>query len=470
MEQKILTHEENLKIDTSEEMFISNKDLPLYIPQRCILTTAAHIAEGMHEREATFDLYIRELPKNRNYLVFVGLEDVIKYLLNLKFSEDDVQWLKRQFRLSEDVLNYFRNFKFTGSVYAMKEETMCFPNQPLIRITAPIGQLQIIESFLFNTVGFQTMIASKISRIVHAAKPAAAGVGENRAHGLEAGLKAIRAGYIVGTSSSPLMLSFKRYGLPAVGGIATHFFVTSFPTEIEAFRSYLKTDHNGSVMVDTYNFEKGLQNIAKVAKELEKEGRRLKWISIDSGDLVERWKKARKFFDENGLSYVGITAISNLDEYKIKELIEKGTNYQFYGAATEVVTSSDCPKIEIVYKLAEIKEGNEWKPKAKFSPGKISYGGRKQVFRQSFNEKFIRDIIGLEGEDIKGERLLEPFIIEGKLMHNLPELKEIRMHTLGQYEKFDEKLFDISKNVSYSVSISEGVNLIMKKIMEEMLR
>lgn len=459
--------ENKITLELDEELFISNKDLALYIPQRCILTTAAHIEAGMHEQEATFDLYVRELPENRNYLIFAGLEDVIKYLLNLKFSEDDVSWLKKQFSLSEKVLNYFKNFRFTGTVYAMKEGTIFFPHEPIIRITAPLGQLQIIESFLFNVVGFQTLIASKISRLVHAAKPSKVGIGEQRAHGLEAGLKAVRSGYIAGTSSSALMLSFKRYGLPAVGGIAAHFFVTSFPKEIEAFRAYLKTDPQGSVMVDTYDFDQGLKNIIQVAKELEKEGKKVKWITIDSGDLAFLYKKARKMLDDAGLQYIGITAVSNLNEYRIKELKEQGANFDLYGAATEIVTSSDCPKIEIVYKLAEIKEENQWKPKAKFAPGKISYGGRKQIYRQKNEGYFTKDVIGLEDEKINGEPLLEPFIIQGELIKPLPSLQDIRNHTANQYEQFMSEIFSIDKQVSYPVEISKEILSIMELIKKE---
>jgi len=421
----------------------------------------------MQDKEATFDLYVRELPLNRNYLVFVGLEDVIKYITHLRFTEEDISWIQKQFSLSEKVISYFKNFKFTGNIYAMREGTIFFPNEPMIRITGPIAQLQIIESFLFNVVGFQTLIASKIARLIHAAKPSKAGIGEQRAHGLEAGLKAVRAGYIVGTCSSALMLSFKRFNLPAMGGIATHFFVTSFPNEVDAFRAYLKTDPNGSVMVDTYNFEQGVKNIIQVAKELETEGKKLKLITIDSGDLVELWKKARKMLDENGLGYVGITAVSNLNEYKIKELKDNGANYDLFAAATEVVTSSDCPKIEIVYKLAEIKDGDEWKPKAKFATGKMSYCGRKQIFRQAKGNFYCGDILGFENENIPGEKLLEPFIINGNLVKSLPSLKEIREYTLKQYEIFSQELFSIDTQVNYPVEISKNLNAVMELLKKE---
>lgn len=451
-----------------EEISISNKEIAEFIPQRGLTTTLAHIDAGMEDTEATFDLYIRELPLNRSYLVFVGLEDVINYLLNLKFSDENITFLKTNFSLSEKAVDCFKNFKFTGNVYAIKEGTIFFPNEPVIRITAPLAQLQIIESVLFNLVGFQTLIASKISRVVHAAKPAKVKLGENRAHGLEAGIKAIRAGYIVGTSSTPLLLAFKKYKVPlSVGGVATHFFITSFPSEKEAFRVYLKSDPKGSMMIDTYSYEQGLKNIIEVAKELEKEGKKLRDISIDSGDLAALWSKVRKALDENGLNYVTLSAFSNLDEYKIFELKQKGANYDFFGVATEVVTSSDCPKIEIVYKLAEIKENGIWKPKAKFSPGKISYGGRKQIFRVKESEHFVKDVLGLEQEKIEGEKLLEPVIVCGKLLKDMPSIEEIRVYTALQYTKFQKELFSLDKTISYPVELSDGLQECMKKLREE---
>jgi len=450
-----------------QEKFISNKDLALYTPQRSMLTTAGHIEADMHEQETTFDLYIRELPKNRNYLIFAGLEDVVHYLMNLRFIEEDIELIQKQFNFPEKIINYFRNFKFTGTVYAMKEGTIFFPNEPIIRITGPLAQLQIIESFLFNTVGFQTLMASKISRLVHAAKPYAVGIGESRAHGLEAGLKAIRSGYIAGTNSSPLLLSFKRYGIPAIGGIATHFFVTSFPTEIEAFRAYLNVDPNGSVMVDTYNFEEGIKNAIKVARELEQKGKKMKWITIDSGDLYERYVLARKMLDEAGLDYIGLTAVSNLDEHKIKELVEKGATYNLFGAATEIVTSSDCPKIEIVYKLAEINQDGKWKPTAKFAPGKISYPGRKQIYRIKEGDYYKFDVVGLEKEEIEGEPLLQKIIVNGEFIGETPQLEQIKKYTAEQYGKFHPSLFNVSKFVEYGVNISQGVMQIVNELKKE---
>ena len=350
----------------------------------------------------------------------------------------------------------------------MKEGTICFPNESLIRITAPIAQLQIIESVLFNAIGFQTMIASKIARVVHAAGSSKVKLGENRAHGLEAGMKAIRAGYIAGTSSSPLLLASKKYNVPlSVGGVCTHFFITSFPSEIDAFRAYLKADLKGSVMIDTYSFDQGLQNIIRVAKEMEEEGKKLRDISIDSGDLVELYKKVRKALDEEGLDYVTLTAFSNLDEYKIKELKDKGANYNSFGVATEVVTSRDHPKIEIVYKLAEIKENGIWKPKAKFSLGKISYGGRKQVYRLKENDFFIKDTIGLDSESIKGEKLIHPVVIDGKLVVDIPLIESTREYVKSQYAQFQRELFDITHQANYPIILSDELKLLMNKLKGE---
>lgn len=264
------------------------------------------------------------------------------------------------------------------------------------------------------------------------------------------------------------MLAFKKHGIPlSTGGIATHFYISSFPSEIEAFKSYLKTDPRGSVMIDTYSFDEGLKNIVKVAKEMEKEGKKLRDISVDSGDLVALFKKTRKYLDDNGLNYVTLSAFSNLDEYKIKELKENGANYDFFGVATEVVTSRDCPVVEIVYKIAEIQENGIWRPKAKFSPGKISLCGRKQIYRVKIGEHYVKDIIGLEGEDIFSEKLLQPIMLNGKLVCSIPTIEETRSYVLSQYKQFSPELFDIGKENSYSVELSENLNKAMAKLKQE---
>lgn len=447
-----------------DEKFISQKDLNLYIAQRTLATTAAHIDAGMAERQATFDLYVREMPKNRNYMVFSGLEDVVYYLTNLRFSIDEISFLTKQFSLSEKVINYLKNFRFAGDVYAIPEGTFCFPHEPLIRITAPLAQLQILESVLFNIVGFQTQVATKMARLVQAAKPNLVLVGEQRAHGLESGLKALRAGKITGIGGTPLILAQKRFGSSGAGGVATHFFITSFPSEIEAFRAYLKSDPNGKIMVDTYDIKKGLENAITVAKELEVEGKKLKGIVIDSGDLVENFHLARTMLDEAGLTYVILIANSNLDEYKIQALKQSSANYDLFGLATEAVSISDSPTIEIVYKLAEIEENGQMVPKAKLSPQKYSLPGLKQVFRHIKDSQYCSDIIGLEDEKIDGEKLLIPILAKGKLVKALPNLDEIKAYTMGQYQKFSSDIFSLDKVIRYPVDLSPELIAEMQKI------
>jgi len=452
---------------STEEHFISQKDLPLFVSYRTLGTTAAHIEADMADRPATFDLYVRELPKNRNYLTFVGLEDVVHFLQDLCFSPENVAWMRETFPFSRKVIDYLRNWKFTGTVYAMREGTIFFPHEPVIRITAPLGQLQIIESFLFNAVGYRTLVASKISRLIHAAKPASIGVGEQRAHGIEAGYKAIRAGWIAGTSSTVLLLAIKRHHIPFFGGVAAHFFVTSFPAELDAFRTYIKTIPDGALMIDTYDIKEGLNNAMIVAKEMEERDQKLKLVVLDSGDLAKTSKWVRDELDRNGLQYVKIFAMSNMDEYRIRELQKRGARIDAYGVATEVVTSSDAPKIEIVYKLAEVQERGQWVPKAKFSPGKFSLGGRKQVFRQRKGKHYAKDVLGLEEERIAGVPLLKPVIRDGKLVNELPTLEEIRKHTASQYEQFPPELFDAERGVKYLVQVSPGITRVMNAMGRE---
>lgn len=433
--------------------FVSQEDISLYIPRRNIFTVLAHLRSGMRDRRATFDLYVRDMPPHRNYLMFCGLEEVVDYVRGFRFSDDDFEFLKGITSLSSEEEAFFRNFRFRGDVAAMREGTVFFPYEPVIRLTATVVELQLMEAVLMNVVGFQTMIASKVARVYHAATPDGFIVGEFRSHGLEAAVKAARSGYIAGMSSVSLLLAEKWLGVPTYGGTASHFFISSFPSELEAFRSYLSAHPHGSVMVDTYDTEQGVRNAVTVAREMEARGDRLSGIVLDSGDLAELSRMARKILDENGCAHTKIIGMSNLDEYRIRELKRRGARLDFYGMTTEVVTSADAPKLEIVYKLSEIEDEGRWSPRAKFSTGKETYAGRKQVYRSGAG-----DVIGLESEDIEGETLLQPVLRSGELCEALPELSEIRKHALDQYERLPTELFDtLDAEVAYPVRFSDGV-------------
>ncbi|HEY4498435.1 MAG TPA: nicotinate phosphoribosyltransferase [Candidatus Paceibacterota bacterium] len=436
---------------------ISNEDMALYVPRRNFFSILAYLRSGYGDKEATFDLYVKELPHRRNYLVAAGLEEAIQILLNFKFSPDDITWLKTVFPLTKEEEKFFLKFRFSGDIWGLDEGTICFPFEPLMRLTGKLVELQLFEAILFNVVGFQTMIASKIARIFHSAKPNGFIVGELRTQGLEAAVKIARSGYITGMTNMSLLLAQKWYDSPSYGGTASHFFISSYPTEIDAFRAYLSANPLGSVMVDTYDVKTGVENVIVVAKEMEQRGEKLHGIVLDSGDLLAQSIMAREMLDTHNLQHVKIIGMSNLDEYKISDLKGKGSKIDFYGMVTDVVTSADSPKLEIVYKIAEVKEPHGWVPKAKFSENKETYAGRKQVFRKKSGSFFSGDIIALEEESCEGGALLQKFVEDGALVKVQPNLQEIREHFIKQCEAFPPGLFDLHKEFHYPIQVSEGV-------------
>ena len=453
---------------SEQESFISQKDLPLYIPQRCLITTAAHIEAGMENREATFDLYVRELPEHRNYLIFAGLEDIVNYLINLRFTEEQVLWLKGYFPFSQKILDYFRDFRFTGDLSAMKEGTIFFPNEPVIRITAPIVEAQLIEMYLINTAFLQTILASKISRFIKAAEGKEVAIGYNRTYGTDAAMKAVRIQMILGVTCSLPSWHYKHASTSTFSAGTFHYLISAFDREIDAFRAYLKhMKGKGYVLVDTYHSVKGIRNYITAAKEFEKEGLKVTGIQLDSGDLLDLSRKARRLFDKAGLTHAKIFAMSNLDEYKVEKLVKAKAPIDVYAGTTNIINPLDAPVIEVVYKLSEMQKGNKVLPKMKTSTKKISLPGRKQVFRNFNGSNYINDTIGLEDENISGEKLLRPIIQNGKLVSELPNLEGIRKYYQSQLPKFKENIFHLNQKIIYPVKISPRLKELVQQTRKE---
>jgi len=416
---------------------------------------------------ATFDLFVRELPENRAYLVFCGLEDILDYLKGLKFDKDDIDYLKKQKLFSPDFLKYLAGFKFSGDVWAMPEGTVFFNHEPVIRITAPIIEAQIIESFLLNTVNLQTMIASKASRVIYAAKDK--GVYDfslRRTHGSEAGIKVGRATYIAGARGTSNVLAGKLYKIPIAGTMA-HSFVMSFRQEMDSFLAYANTFPRATtLLVDTYDTKKGIENAVTLGLYLKEQGYFLQGIRLDSGDIAALSKLARKMLDAAGLGFVKIFASGNLDEFKIKELLKEGAMVDNFGVGTNMGTSIDAPCLDVVYKLSEVTgEDGKFCPVMKLSKGKITYPGRKQVFRaRGRSGKFTKDIIGLEKEKINGKRLLIKVMEKGKLVYKPPSLEKIRKVLKDNFSGFPDGIKDTASRCSYTVAISPGLKKLSRDL------
>jgi len=434
------------------------------------LTMCAGYFDNKKFETATFDLFIRRLPPNRSYFLFAGLEQVLLFLEKVGFNEKHIDFLRKQ-GFKEDFLEYLRAFKFTGDVWAVPEGTVAFPNEPLIRVTAPIIEAQLIETFVLNTVNLQTTIATKASRVVNAAKGRSiVEFGLRREHGTDAGVKVARCSYIAGCSGTSNVLAGMRYGIPIFGTMA-HSFVLFFDSEIDSFRAFAKTFPNKStLLIDTFDNIKGAEKAVVVAKELEKTGFKLRGVRLDSGDLAEISKKVRKLLDKNGLKYVRIFASGDLDEYKIEELLKKGAKIDSLGVGTKMGTSADRPYIDIIYKLSEkINEKNKFSPIMKLSKGKVTLPGKKQVFRfKDARSNFVKDVIGLEDERMNGEPLLIKVMEKGKIVYDFPSLEEIRKRALESLSKFPEKYKKLKGAPRYPVELSPKLKKLMKELTEKL--
>jgi nicotinate phosphoribosyltransferase len=406
---------------------------------------------------ATFDLFVRALPKNRAYLVFCGLEDILNYLKNLKFSKDELGYLKNTGLFSAGFLNYLAKFEFKGAVFAMQEGEIFFANEPVIRVTAPIIEAQIVESFLLNTINLQTMVASKASRVVLAAGGRAVyDFSLRRTHGIDAGIKAARASFIAGASGTSNVLAGKLYNIPIAGTMA-HSFVMSFKQEIDSFLAYSNTFPQRTILlVDTYDTKSGIANAITTGLFLKEKGYRLQGIRLDSGDLATLSKLARTRLDKAGLGFVKIFASGNLDEFKIKDLLDKGACIDAFGVGTNMGTSFDAPSLDVIYKISEVTDENgEFLPTMKLSKAKVSYPGRKQVFRVKDRKgMFVKDILGIEKEKTRGRPLLKKVMDRGEVIYRRPSLDKIRLYVKDSLSIFPEKLKDTHPRYNYPVIIS----------------
>ena len=342
------------------------------------LTMCASYFDNKNFEPATFDLFIRRLPENRSYFLFAGLEEALQYLESVRFTEEHLTYLKKQ-GFKEEFLDYLCGFRFTGDVFAVPEGTVVFPNEPLIRVTAPIIEAQLIETFLLNSVNLQTMIATKASRVVHAAKgKSVIEFGLRREHGIDAGMKVARSSYIAGCQGTSNVLAGQAYGIPVFGTMA-HSFIMSYPKEIDAFRAFAKTFPNKStLLIDTYDDISGAEKAAIVAKELEAKGFRLGGVRLDSGDLEKTSKKVRKILDDQGLEYVKIFVSGDLDEYKISELLGGRAKIDSFGVGTKMGTSADRPYLDVIYKLCEtMASDGSFSPIMKLSRGQNYFARSK---------------------------------------------------------------------------------------------
>ena len=442
----------NINLDTSEQKPVSSPKSALLTEAEMSLfvdyyqlTMGNADYKNKNDSTITANYYVRRIPQGE-YLVAAGLEQVIHYILNISFTEDILEWLLQQGELSEDYLESLRDFRFGGSVYAVPEGTIVFPNEPIINVTGKSRDVQLFETYLLSVMNFQTLIATKASRIVRAArgKPVF-DFGARRAHGRDAGILAARASFIGGTNGTSLVIAGRYFDIPYVGTMA-HKFVMDRPSEIDAFRDYTNVfPHNSTLLIDTYDTLQGARNACIVAKEMEGRGFRLKAVRLDSGDLLSLSKEVRSILDDAGLDYIQIIASHDLDEYEIDKLVENGAPIDSFGVGTRLATGANFNSrtgeggpsaLGGVYKSVE-RDGIPVGKQSVDEPAKATIPGRKQIYRYTDTDGFYcKDCVTLWDEPIsEGEPLLIPIVIDGKLMYNFPNLTNIQERTKKEFRK-----------------------------------
>ena len=413
---------------------------------------------------AVFDLFYRKNPDEAAYSIFVGLEDIINYILNLHFDDEDINYLRSLNIFNDDFLNYLRNFKFSGDLYAFKEGSIVYPNVSLVTVVAPLIDCQLLETALLATVNHETLIATKANRIVLASKGrSVSDFGARRAHNIDSALYGAKAAYIGGVNSTATTLAGQLFNIP-VSGTMAHSWVMAFDSEYEAFLSYAKLyPSNTILLIDTYDvINSGLRNAIKVAKDyLIPNGYKLKGVRIDSGDLAYLSKKTRKILDENGLNDTIIIASNSLDEYKISSLIEQGAKLDSFGVGENLITSKSDPVFGGVYKLAGIYKNNVLEPKIKISATleKITNPSFKEVYRL-YNEenKAIGDLLTLKDEIVdENTKVVDPLKPWKKI-----DLKQFKI------KKMHHKIFEKGKLIYEIPSILDTRNYVRYQIDNEL--
>jgi nicotinate phosphoribosyltransferase len=413
-----------------------------------------YLEQGMEEC-AVFEFFVRRLPPHRNFLLAAGLEQVLIFLSDLHVTREELSWLKGTNRFSPALLRYLETLRFTGDVDAMPEGTLFFPNEPVLRIVAPIPLAQIVETRVMNLLNFQTMIASKAARsVLVAGEKPVIDFGLRRAHGAEAGLLAARASYLAGFAGTATVLAGMQYGIPVFGTMA-HSFVQAHKDEAMAFEHFAQAQPDNVVLlIDTYDTEAGAQRVVELAPHLKKNNIPIKGVRLDSGDLADHARKVRLILDEGGLRDTRILASGNLDEYRLRDLIRSGAPIDSFAVGTAMTTSSDAPSLDCAYKLQEYAG----RPCRKRSEGKATWPGRKQVYRR-YNQdgRLDHDLVTTLTDHQAGEPLLQPVMKEGKRLAPAHPVESIRQQVARELLRLPDSIRQLDESQPYRVEISRAL-------------
>ena len=431
----------------------------------------------------TENYFVRFIPQGE-YMIAAGLEQVIHYILNLRFTDADLKWLKESKPtpdMSDDFLDYLRHFKFDGDVYAVPEGTPVFANEPLINVTGKSIDIQIFETYLLNMMNFQTLVATKTARIVHAARGRICfDFGARRAHGRDAGILAARASFIGGAAGTSLVIAGQYFNIPYVGTTA-HKFIMDRPSELAAFRDYAKSfPHNTLLLIDTYDTIQGAKNACIVGQEMKARGAQLRGVRLDSGDLLALSKAVREIFDDAGLNDVQIFASNDLDEFQIDKLLAAGAPIDGFGVGTRLATGANFnpltgeggpSALPGVYKHVERIEGEKVTFTMKLSEdtGKSTLPSRKQLHRLYDDDgNYIEDVISLWDENLQdSEPLLVPVILKGELVYSFPDMAAMQATAKTELARLPKPYKKLMKAEKYPVVLSPGLEDLLEELTQK---
>ncbi|HEY7663511.1 MAG TPA: nicotinate phosphoribosyltransferase [Xanthobacteraceae bacterium] len=414
----------------------------------------AYLDHGKTET-AVFEFFMRKLPPRRGFLLAAGLEQALAFLEDLHFSAEEIDWLASDGRFGKGLLEYLAGLRFTGDVHAMPEGTVFFADEPILRVTAPLPQAQLVETRLINILHFQSLIASKAARMVLAAPgKLLVDFGLRRAHGCEAGVMAARASYLAGFAGTATVLADKQFGIPTFGTMA-HSFIQAYDDESTAFADFAQSrPHNLTILIDTYDTEAAAHKVVALAPGLSARGIKIRNVRLDSGDLIALSKGVRRILDEGGLDRVGIFASGGLDEDSLVEMLGAGAPIDGFGLGTSLTTSSDVPALDCVYKLQEYAG----LARRKRSTGKATWPGRKQVWRRYGPDGCMSgDVLSVENDVQQGEPLLQLVMRGGRRVTPAPTLAEIRARAARELARLPEPLRRLKPDACYPVKIADAL-------------
>jgi len=406
---------------------------------------------------AVFELFVRALPLRRGFLLAAGLEQALDYLETLRFSAAEIAWLESTGRFGKNLLDYLRDFRFTGDVHAMPEGTAFFANEPILRVTAPLPQAQFVESRLINIMHFQSLVAAKAARARLAAPDKLlVDFGMRRAHGAEAGLMAARASYIAGFAGTATVLAGEKFAIPLYGTMA-HSYIEAFDDEAEAFEAFARArPDNVVLLLDTYDSEAAARKVVALAPRLNADGITIRGVRLDSGDLVALAKSVRGILDRGGLEDVTIFVSGGLDEDSLVGFARAAAPIDGIGIGTSLTTSADAPSMDCVYKLQDYAGT----ARRKRSENKATWPGRKQVWRRyDLDGRMSGDLLGLDtpSRSRAGEPLIHPVMLAGRRLAPAPALDEIRRRAKDELERLPEALRRLEPGATYPVEVADDL-------------